>query len=159
MPYRDPASINTLIIHCSATPNGRWTTVEDIDRWHGERGFARDPKLIGFNQPRLRHIGYHYVIYTTGAVVIGRSPREAGAHASGHNARSLGTCLVGTDKFTPEQWSILRRHVELAQKRYPGLRVIGHREVNPDKPCPGFDVQAWLRGGMEPMREHVLEAA
>jgi len=33
--------INTIVIHCSATPNGRWTTAPDIDRWHDDRGFER----------------------------------------------------------------------------------------------------------------------
>lgn len=155
----NPRDIETLIIHCSATPNGRWVTAEEIDRWHGARGFQRDPRLGGFNQPRLRHIGYHFVIYTTGAVVTGRGLREAGAHAYGNNARSIGTCLIGTDKFTPAQWAVLRRHVELLLKRHPSLHVIGHREVDPAKTCPGFAVQTWLAGDMAPPAGHVLEGA
>lgn len=33
--------IDTLIIHCAATPNGRWTSVLDIDYWHKQAGFKR----------------------------------------------------------------------------------------------------------------------
>ena len=31
--------INKIVIHCSASPNGREDTAEDIHRWHKERGF------------------------------------------------------------------------------------------------------------------------
>ena len=31
--------IDQIIIHCSATPEGRNVTVADIDRWHRARGF------------------------------------------------------------------------------------------------------------------------
>lgn len=149
--------VNLIIIHCAATPNGKPFDVEDIDRWHAERGFKRDPALVGHNMPHLKSIGYHYVIYVPGAVSIGRGLEEPGAHAQGHNANSVGVCLIGTDKFTPAQWASLKANVRATQARYPGARVIGHREVNPNKTCPGFDVQAWLAGGMEPLAGHVLD--
>lgn len=151
--------IDTLIIHCSATPNGRWNTVEDIDAWHRDRGFRRNPRLIGRNQPKLTSIGYHFVIYTTGAVVIGRGLEEVGAHAAGHNAHSIGVCLLGTDRYSPMQWASLAANVSGLQDRIKGLRVIGHREVNPHKECPGFDVKTWLRIGMAPLVNHILEPA
>ena len=50
--------INKVIIHCSATPEGKDYTVADIDRWHRERGF--------------NEIGYHYVVYRDGSVHAGR---------------------------------------------------------------------------------------
>lgn len=149
--------IDTIIIHCSATPNGRWNTVEDIDAWHRERGFHRNHRMIGHNQPRLTSIGYHFVIYTTGAVTIGRGINEIGAHAAGHNARSIGVCMLGTDKFSPEQWSGLAANIAGLQSRIPGVRVIGHRDVNAHKECPGFDVQEWLRGGMAALDGHLYD--
>ena len=41
--------ITEIIIHCSATTEGKDFTVEDIDRWHRQRGF--------------NGIGYHFVTY------------------------------------------------------------------------------------------------
>lgn len=38
--------INGIIIHCAATPNGRWHNVHEIDKWHQERGFARDDMVL-----------------------------------------------------------------------------------------------------------------
>lgn len=151
----DPSRLTHLIIHCAATPNGKPFTAEQIDGWHGERGFNRDPRLIGHHEPRLQHIGYHYVIYTNGAVRCGRSEQEVGAHVKNMNHCSLGVCLVGTDRFTAAQGLPLRRHVEAVRRRYPHLMVAGHRQFAA-KLCPGFDVPDWLRGGMAPLPGHVL---
>lgn len=147
-------NITQIIVHCTATPNGRWNTVEDIDLWHQERGFKRDPKLIGYNNPMLTNIGYHYVIYTTGVVRTGRGEREIGAHCKGHNAHSLGVALMGTDKFSAAQWASLKTNVEGLLTRYPEATVHGHREFAA-KDCPGFDVQAWRAGGMAILPGHL----
>tara|TARA_R110002111_G_scaffold157300_1_gene223894 strand:+ start:3536 stop:3922 length:387 start_codon:yes stop_codon:yes gene_type:complete len=121
--------INKIVIHCSASPNGREDTAEDIHRWHKEKGWDG--------------IGYHYVIERKGKLVNGRPEYWQGAHASGHNKNSLGICLIGTDKFTIEQWSILENLVRKLLIKYPQSKIIGHNEVS-DKTCPGFDVQKWL---------------
>src|SRR3569832_35353 len=153
-------TIDLIVIHCSATPNGRWQTVGDIDRMHGARKppFMRNPRLIGANQPQLLLFGYHYVIYTTGHVVIGRGLNEIGAHAQGHNAQSIGICLFGTDKYSRAQWERLKKLVQGLQTNIPDVRFVGHLDLSPDligigvseplewtKTCPVFDVKAWLR--------------
>lgn len=70
--------IKEIIIHCSATKEGRNFTVADIDRWHRERG--------------MRCIGYHFVIYRDGSIHVGRAIEEVGAHCKGHNSISIGVC-------------------------------------------------------------------
>lgn len=169
--YRPPSQIDSVVIHCAATPNGRWFTTGDIDRWHGDRGFKRHPGLIGHHEPSLKHIGYHHVLYTSGAMANGRRYCETGAHAldkrfprGGHhyyrwNNCSIGVCLVGTDRFTLAQWVTLKNFIIAIRQEFRGerLKVIGHNEVNPGKTCPGFDVQAWLDGGMAPMEGHILD--
>lgn len=150
-------SINGIIIHCSATPNGKPFTEEDIDRWHDERGFARRGYWrMKFNQ-MLCAIGYHYVVRIDGTVATGRHEDEVGAHAGGFNARTIGVCLIGTDGYSPEQWSSLAGLIDGLRSRYPEAKVIGHRDLSPDlngngvvepdewvKICPGFDVKSWL---------------
>lgn len=125
--------IDQIIIHCSATPEGRNVTVADIDRWHRARGF--------------RGIGYHYVVYLDGTIAAGRDEQLAGAHCRGHNQRSIGVCYVGgcdaamrpKDTRTPAQRTALRRLVSELQQRYPGATVHGHREFAA-KACPSFDI-------------------
>lgn len=125
--------IDQIIIHCSATPEGRNVTVADIDRWHRARGF--------------QGIGYHYVVYLDGTIAAGRDEQLAGAHCRGHNQRSIGVCYVGgcdagmcpKDTRTPAQRAALRCLVSELQQRYPGATVHGHREFAA-KACPSFDI-------------------
>ena len=65
--------ITEIIVHCSATPEDQNFTVEDIDRWHKQKGW--------------QGIGYHYVIYLDGSVHKGRNEEVIGAHCLGHNAK------------------------------------------------------------------------
>jgi len=147
--------INEIILHCSATPNGRPHTVEDIDRWHKERGFNRS---VPVNNLGLKHIGYHFVIYIDGSVHAGRDISEAGAHARGHNVHSIGICMIGMNKFTSAQWAALSALTADLLFKYPGIPIVGHRDL-PDvhKDCPGFDVSAWVAGATACLVDHVLE--
>lgn len=130
--------INEIIVHCSATAEGRDYTVGDIDCWHKSRGW--------------QCIGYHYVIYRDGSVHTGRPVAQIGAHCTGHNANSIGVCYIGgcaadgktpKDTRTPQQREALRRLVADLQKQYPGATVHGHREFAA-KACPSFDVKTEL---------------
>ena len=130
--------ISEIIIHCSATPEGKDFTVEDIDRWHKERGF--------------KCIGYHYVIYRDGTIHEGRPVGQMGAHCKGHNSSSIGVCYIGgldsegkaKDTRTPEQITSLRNLIDSCVKLYPGAKVYGHREFA-NKDCPCFDVSQEYR--------------
>lgn len=176
--------ITDIIIHCAATQNGdslfrphpnggaKIPPVAMIDGWHRQRGFKRSAEARQRFNPQLTSIGYHYVIYTNGASVSGRAEWEIGAHVAGQNSRSIGICLVGTDKFTKAQWATLAELVRLLQKQYPRARVLGHRDYSPDlngngiiepwewtKICPGFAVADWLKGDMQPLAGHIFEEA
>lgn len=166
---RTPAQITHLIIHCSATPNGRPVTALDIDSWHQKRGFKRDMRVFPSHRPDLKHIGYHLVNRVNGAAESGRHELETGAHCIDYNTNGIGICMVGTDRFSIGQWQTLKAQVEIFTKRYPGLVVLGHRDTSPDtngngrvdpqewlKTCPGFDVKQWLAAGMSPSPDHIL---
>ena len=128
--------IDKIILHCTATPEGRQVTVADVTAWHKERGF--------------RTIGYHYLVYLDGTVVRGRREEEIGAHCLGQNAGSIGVCYVGglekdartpADTRTPAQRKALRALVAELCRRFPGAEVHGHREFAA-KACPCFDARA-----------------
>lgn len=158
MQPRSEDLITTAIIHCAATPNGRFHDIDDVNDWHRERSFQRSNNLIKKHQSHLKHVGYHYVIRTDGALEFGRSLSEKGAHARGFNTRSVGICLIGTDKFTPAQWTTLKTLVLTLQQALPRMvKVIGHREVNNHKICPGFDVQWWIENSYTPNPKHILK--
>lgn len=162
-------SIDLLVIHCSATPNGVWISPEQIDAWHAQRGFKRGPEAVVGFRPSLPHIGYHWVITADGTAWPCRAYEEVGAHAAGHNASSIGVCMVGTDAFYRSQWIRLREvvltfaygvaHRAGAREPYPvsveraleifaehGVRVVGHRDLSPDTDGDGVVEPAeWLK--------------
>ena len=125
-------TINEIICHCSATPEGRPVTVQQIRQWHLARNFA--------------DIGYHYVIYLDGTVHKGRPIEKAGAHCKGHNAHSIGICYVGgldrngkpKDTRTPAQKAALRSLLKELKKQYPKATIHGHCEFA-NKACPCFN--------------------
>lgn len=131
--------IDKIIIHCSATPEGRDITAEMIDTWHKERGY--------------NGIGYHYVIYLDGSVHDGRPVDVPGAHCKGQNAHSIGICYIGgmsrdnkraMDTRTPAQKDALVKLVRELKERYPNATIHGHNEFAA-KDCPSFDVQKWRK--------------
>lgn len=130
--------IDKIILHCTATPEGRTTTVADVDKWHKQRGFSK--------------IGYHYLIGLNGEIWVGRREDEVGAHCLNHNKNSIGVCYVGgvaTDAKTPKdtrtaaQKASLEKLVKELKVKYPKLSVHGHNEFAA-KACPSFNVKQWL---------------
>jgi len=170
--------INLIVIHCSASPNGdslargAVTPAETIDGWHRARGFRRDDGALATFNPALKSIGYHYVIGVDGHVATGRALAEIGAHVVGQNKASIGICMIGIDRYRRPQWLALADLIAELRKTFPDARVVGHRDLSPDrngdgliepwewlKTCPGFNVAAWLDGGMHPLSNHLLESA
>ena len=125
--------ITDIIIHCSATAEGKSFTVADIDRWHRQRGFAQ--------------IGYHYVIYLDGTIHKGRPIELIGAHCQGHNSHSVGICYIGglakdgktpKDTRTPEQKAALLKLLKELKSEFTSAKIHGHRDFSA-KACPSFD--------------------
>lgn len=144
--------IAKIVIHCSATPEGRNVTAADIARMHRERGFAG--------------IGYHRFVRLDGTVEQGRADHIPGSHVKGHNFDSIGVCYAGgvgkdgkaKDTRTPDQKLALASLIRALLKKYPGAKVMGHRDLSPDlnrngriekhewmKECPSFSVADWLK--------------
>lgn len=74
--------ITLIIIHCSATPEGRNLDFETCRHDHiHHRGF--------------KDIGYHFYITRDGGIHRGRSLERIGAHCKNHNRHSVGICYEG----------------------------------------------------------------
>lgn len=179
-------ALNSIVIHCAATPNGKAFTTLQLDAMHKVRGFKRDSQAVRNFNPALKSIGYHFVIGVDGTIETGRGIEEIGAHVQGSNAKSIGICMIGTDKFTRAQWMALREClINLASKilgrtimsadsmlqsfKDAGISIKGHRDYSPDlngngkiernewlKVCPGFDVAEWIKGGLMPMENQIV---
>lgn len=125
--------INDLIVHCSASPNGKHVTVEEIRDWH--------VKGNGWDD-----IGYHYIIYVDGKIHTGRPAYKVGAHCQGHNANSIGVCLIGNDEFSDKQFNALRSLYKILKGLFPNLTIHGHRDYTDKKTCPNFEVKDIIDG-------------
>lgn len=121
-----------VVVHCADTPAKLDVGVNDIRRWHKDRGW--------------KDVGYHYVIRRSGLVEAGRAYDVIGAHVAGHNATSIGICLVGRERnYSDAQWQSLGRVLGVLTTYYKGARVVGHCDLDPvaKRNCPGFNVQIW----------------
>ena len=124
--------IDKIIVHCTATAEGRDVSVDEITRWHKEQGYAT--------------IGYHYVVSLDGKVYSGRGEHRIGAHCLGHNASSIGVVYVGgltksgkpKDTRTPAQKKALLSLLRELREKYPKASIHGHNEYS-NKACPCFD--------------------
>lgn len=146
------ADLKYLVIHCTATPEGREVTAADIRRWHtsplsqGGRGW--------------RQVGYTDIIHLDGTVerLVDNNedahvdPWEVTNGAKGYNSVSRHIVYSGgvdanntpKDTRTQAQRDALRVYVLDFYRRFPSVKIVGHNELAA-KACPSFDVQKWLK--------------
>lgn len=142
-----------LVIHCTATPEGREVSAAEIRRWHtapvsqGGRGW--------------KQVGYTDVVHLDGRVerLVNNNEDaqvdtwEVTNGAADYNNVSRHIVYVGgcdkagkpKDTRTEAQREALKRYVEDFHARFPQVKIVGHHELNPGKACPSFDVPTWLR--------------
>lgn len=129
-------TITLIIIHCSATPEGRSLSFEECRRDHIMHRHFRD-------------IGYHFYITRDGTVHDGQPIEKVGAHCEGHNSHSIGICYEGgldangkpADTRTEAQRKALKSLVERMHRLFPKALIVGHHDLNPRKACPCFKVE------------------
>ena len=131
--------ITLIVVHCSAVRPYQTSSADDIDNWHKQR------VTHGIH---WKGIGYHFVVRRDGTIEKGRPLAEPGAHVVGHNKHSIGICYEGgldvegneVDTRTPEQKATLRKLLEQLHEQFPNALIVGHRDLNPGKECPCYDV-------------------
>lgn len=141
-------TIKEIIVHCTATPEGRNMTIEQIRQDHIRQGWS--------------DIGYHYVIDLNGMVLTGRDVDIIGAHckAGGHNTYSIGVAYVGGVENIPgvpyeklkakdtrtmvQKAALLGLLMDLVCL-YPEAKIYGHRDFERGKDCPSFDAKTEYR--------------
>ena len=126
--------IKKIIIHCTATPEGRDVSLKEVRQWHTkERGWS--------------DIGYHFLVLLDGSVEEGRPLERTGAHTKGHNWDSIGIAYVGgldsemnsKDTRNDKQKDSLVDLLCQLKDAYGGV-IYGHNNYS-TKACPGFDAK------------------
>lgn len=146
------AKLKYLVLHCTATPEGRDVTSAQIRQWHtapvsaGGRGW--------------KQVGYTDLIHLDGIVErlvdnnedANVDPWEITNGAKGYNSISRHIVYAGgcdskmnpKDTRTEAQLKAMEAYVKNFHSRFPDVRVIGHNEIAA-KACPSFNVQQWLK--------------
>lgn len=147
------AKLQYLVLHCTATPEGREVSSADIRRMHlspvsqGGRGW--------------KQVGYTDIIHLDGTVErlvdnnedANVDPWEITNGAKGYNSVSRHVVYAGgmtkdmskpKDTRTAAQLKAMETYVKDFHRRFPGVRIIGHNEIAA-KACPSFDVEKWLK--------------
>ncbi|MDE6317963.1 MAG: N-acetylmuramoyl-L-alanine amidase [Muribaculaceae bacterium] len=146
------AQLKYLVIHCTATPEGRDVTPEDIRRWH--------TSTVSAGGRGWKQVGYTDLIRLDGTVErlvnnnedANVNPWEITNGAKGYNSVSRHIVYAGgcdksnkpKDTRTAAQQKALIAYVKDFHRRFPNVRIIGHNEIAA-KACPSFDVQMWLK--------------
>ncbi len=142
-----------LVLHCTATPEGREVSSSDIRHWH------TDPVSKGGRG--WKQVGYTDMIHLDGKVErlvknnedANVDPWEITNGVAGKNSVSRHVVYVGgvgkdgktaKDTRTPQQLKALEEYVKDFHKRFPSVRIVGHNELA-TKACPSFDVKKWLK--------------
>ena len=142
-----------LVLHCTATPEGREVSSAEIRRWHtspvsqGGRGW--------------KQVGYTDMIHLDGSVErLVKNNEDANVNeweitngVKGYNSISRHVVYVGgvardgktpKDTRTEAQRKSLEEYVKSFHRRFPHVRIVGHNELAA-KACPSFQVQPWLQ--------------
>lgn len=150
--------LTEAVVHCSATRPDWMADAPIIDK--------RDEITLWHTTPKPKGRGwsdnaYHFILDRDGSWIAARPIERVGAHVKGHNATTIGICLIGghgssanddpLDHFRPEQLAGLRELLDHIKDKYSVTKVTGHNDYA-NKACPGFNVQRWL-DGLTPERE------
>ena len=128
--------IDLIVVHCSATPEGKHFSSETIRNWH-------------VNDNGWSDIGYHWVVELDGKVRAGRPEQRVGAHVKSYNRSSIGICYVGgmsedmklpKDTRSQVQRESLEQLLLELKVRYPKAIIKGHNDFS-NKACPSFDAK------------------
>ena len=145
------AKLKYLVIHCTATPEGREVSAADIRRWHT----APKPTGRGWKQ-----VGYTDLFHLDGTVerLVQNNEDENVDNweitngAAGYNSISRHIVYAGgmtadnkrpKDTRTAAQKEALKRYVLDFHRKHPTIKIVGHNQLAA-KACPSFDVPAWL---------------
>jgi hypothetical protein len=148
------SELKRLVIHCTATREGREVSGAEIRHWH------TSPKSKGGRG--WKQVGYSDLIHLNGGVenLVPYNedqrvdPWEVTNGAKGYNSTSLHVVYVGgvgmnnqsRDTRTAEQRRSMERYVRNFHRQHPQAEIVGHRDLpGAATDCPGFDVKRWLK--------------
>jgi len=128
--------ITHIFVHCTA--GAQTQTVGDL--------------LAEFRRKGWKKPGYHYVVFPNGTVQQLLAEGKVANGVRGYNQTGIHVAYVGgidaqgraVDNRTPAQKEKMRTLLKILHQRYPAARILGHRDISPDKNGNGR-VDRWER--------------
>ena len=117
--------LERIFVHCTAGSQKK--TIEDL---------KAEFKRKGWRSP-----GYHIVIMPSGRVERLLPDEQISNGVQGYNSTAINVAYVGgidangkgVDNRTPEQKKSLISVLSELKKKYPDAKIMGHRDISPDK--------------------------
>ena len=144
--------IDSIVIHCTATPPGREVSVAELDSWHKARNFEAYVNPAG----KKVYAGYHIIVHLDGKYERIRPDEHRGQHCPQDNQNNRGVAIVYVggvdnnnkpcDTRTEAQKKTLLTLLRTMRARYPHSQIICHRDVKGTATaCPSFDAPVEYR--------------
>ncbi|OEK05993.1 lysozyme [Flavivirga aquatica] len=143
------AKLKYLVIHCTATPEEREVTKQNIKDWHLKgRGWSRvgycdliqlDGTLVSLHEFNQDDYVDNWEV-TNGA----KGYNGISQHIVYSGGVSKDNILIAKDTRTKAQKKALETYIRYMILRHPKIKIIGHNQIS-NKGCPSFDVQKWLK--------------
>lgn len=128
--------IERIFVHCTA--GSQKQSVKDL--------------LAEFKAKGWKYPGYHYFISEDGTINKLLDESEVSNGVQGYNSTSINVAYAGgidskgkaIDNRTYAQKDSLIKLLKELRGRYPGAKIMGHRDISPDKNKNGI-VDPWER--------------
>lgn len=128
--------IERIFVHCTA--GSQKQSVKDL--------------LAEFKKKGWTYPGYHYFIEADGNIVSLLPESDISNGVQGYNSTSINVAYAGgidskgkaVDNRTEAQKSSIIKLLTELKDRYPGAKIMGHRDISPDKNKNGI-VDPWER--------------
>lgn len=129
-------TIERIFVHCTA--GSQKQTIEDLKAEFKAKGW--------------KHSGYHYAVMPSGRIEQMLPEEEISNGVQGYNSTSINVAYIGgidgngkaTDNRTSQQKKSLVELLKQLRERYPKARIMGHRDISPDKNGNGI-IDPWER--------------
>lgn len=142
--------ITHIVVHCTA--GNQKQKAKDVVAYH--------QKSLGWSAP-----GYHYIIEADGTVVNTWPEEKTSNGVKGYNATTIHVCYTGglglngkgTDNRTAAQKGALLKLLRELRHRYPGVKILGHRDLASKDTNHNGVIDPWERVKECPCFDAIIE--
>lgn len=142
--------ISHIVVHCTA--GNQKQKAKDVVAYH--------QKNLGWEAP-----GYHYIVEPDGTIVYTWPEEKTANGVKGYNATTIHVCYVGgidskgrgADNRTVAQKGALLKLLRELHRRYPGAKILGHRDLASKDSNNNGVIDPWERAKECPCFDAIFE--